>query len=86
MAKTISNIRKKDGRGRPKLGAIPVMVRLLPDQVKLLDGWRKAQPDRPGRPEALRRMLLTACRSIAPTAAPASETPKPKRAKKEGAQ
>jgi len=58
MAKAISNIRKKSGRGRPKLGAVPVMVRLLPDQVKLLDAWRKAQPDRPGRPEALRRMLL----------------------------
>jgi hypothetical protein len=32
------------------------MVRLLPDQLKALDDWCKRQPDRPGRPEGLRRM------------------------------
>jgi hypothetical protein len=57
MARSISNIRKKRGRGRPKIGAIPVMVRLLPDQAARLDEWRKNDPDKPGRPEAIRRLL-----------------------------
>src|SRR5262249_27125663 len=57
MAQSISNIRKKRGRGRPKVGAIPVMVRLLPDQAAKLDSWRKGLADRPGRPEAIRRLL-----------------------------
>ena len=57
MARSISNIRKKRGRGRPKIGAIPVMVRLLPDQAARLDRWRKALAHRPGRPEAIRRLL-----------------------------
>ena len=54
---SISNIRKKRGRGRPKIGAIPVLVRLLPDQAAKLDKWRKGLPDSPGRPEAIRRLL-----------------------------
>ena len=57
MTRSISNIRKKRGRGRPKVGAIPVMVRLLPDQVARLDKWRKGLVDNPGRPEAIRRLL-----------------------------
>jgi hypothetical protein len=57
MVRSISNIRKKRGRGRPKVGAIPVMVRLLPDQAARLDKWRKGLADRPGRPEAIRRLL-----------------------------
>jgi hypothetical protein len=57
MVRSISNIRKKRGRGRPKIGAIPVLVRLLPDQAARLDRWRKALADRPGRPEAIRRLL-----------------------------
>ena len=57
MTQSISNIRKKRGRGRPKIGAIPVLVRLLPDQVARLDKWRKAIADSPGRPEAIRRLL-----------------------------
>ena len=57
MARSVSNIRKKRGRGRPKIGAIPVLVRLLPDQAVRLDRWRKALVDRPRRPEAIRRLL-----------------------------
>ena len=57
MARSISNIRKKRGRGRPKVGAIPVLVRLLPDQADRLDRWRKGLADSPGRPEAIRRVL-----------------------------
>ena len=57
MARSISNIRKKRGRGRPKIGAIPVMVRFPPDQMEPLDEWRKKQADKPGRPEAVRRLV-----------------------------
>jgi|SRR5271169_770539 len=42
---------------RPKVGAQPVLVRLLPEQAKALDQWRKNQADCPGRPEAIRRLL-----------------------------
>ena len=57
MPQSISNIGKKRARGRPKIGAIPVLVRLLPDQAARLDKWRKTLVDRPGRPEAIRRLL-----------------------------
>ena len=57
MTRSISNIGKKRGRGRPKVGAIPVMVRLLPDQVARLDRWRGGLAGSPGRPEAIRRLL-----------------------------
>jgi hypothetical protein len=60
MGASISNIGKKRGRGRPFLGAQPVMVRLLPEQVAAVDKWRKAQADQPGRPEAIRRLIEVA--------------------------
>jgi hypothetical protein len=60
MGESISNIGKKRGRGRPFLGAQPVMVRLLPSRVAAIDKWRKAQPDHPGRPEAIRRLVEVA--------------------------
>jgi hypothetical protein len=68
MATSISNIRKKRGRGRPKVGAVPVMVRLLPEQATSLDDWRKKQIDRPGRPEAIRRLIDRALAAAAPSA------------------
>lgn len=37
--------------------ALPVLVRLSPDQVKSLDDWRRKQEDLPGRPEAIRRLM-----------------------------
>ena len=39
------------------MGAIPVMVRLLPRQATCLDEWRTGHVDRPGRPEAIRRLI-----------------------------
>jgi hypothetical protein len=57
MGESISNIGKKRRRGRPFVGAQPVMVRLLPSWVAAIDKWRKAQPDHPGRPEAIRRLI-----------------------------
>jgi hypothetical protein len=33
------------------------MVRLLPEQATTVDAWRAKQADRPGRPEAIRRLV-----------------------------
>jgi hypothetical protein len=38
-------------------GGVLIGVRLPPDDLTLLDQWREAQPDRPGRPEAIRRII-----------------------------
>jgi hypothetical protein len=48
-------------------------VRVLPHQAARIDAWRDAQPDKPGRPEAIRRLvdagLSTAGGSEAPNKA-----------------
>jgi hypothetical protein len=51
--KAISNIEKKRGRGRPKTGATPVLVRIPPETLKALDGWIKKQPESPTRPQGI---------------------------------
>jgi hypothetical protein len=58
MAKSIvSNIRKKT-IGRPRVDATPVMVRMPPDELAVLDTWIKGKPlPRPSRPEAIRRLV-----------------------------
>lgn len=35
----------------------PVVVRMQPDQIAALDAWAEQQPDKPGRPEAVRRLI-----------------------------
>jgi hypothetical protein len=35
----------------------PVLVRLQAENLEKLDEWRRHQPDIPGRPEAIRRLL-----------------------------
>jgi hypothetical protein len=47
-----TNTRKK----RPKQTGQMVGARLQPELLKQLDDWRRAQPDLPSRPEALRRL------------------------------
>jgi hypothetical protein len=43
--------------GRPATGkGAPVLVRLQPDALARLDAWIAEQPDKPSRPEALRRL------------------------------
>jgi hypothetical protein len=55
---SIGNARKKRGRGRPRTGiGKPVGVRLYPDLERRLDAWASRQPDKPGRPEAIRRLI-----------------------------
>jgi hypothetical protein len=52
----ISNIQKR-GRGRPPTGATAIGLRLPPDQLAALDTWIAGQKGKPGRPEAIRRLL-----------------------------
>ncbi len=54
-----TNTRKK----RPKQTGQMVGTRLQPELLKLLDDWRRDQPDLPNRPEALRRLAEKALRS-----------------------
>jgi len=57
MAKlSISKTGKNKG-GRPRVNAVPVMVRLPPEKLEKVDNWREGQEGRPGRPEAIRRLI-----------------------------
>lgn len=49
---------RKSLRGRPRVDATPVNVRLPPEQLAPLDAWIADQPEpRPSRPEAVRHAL-----------------------------
>jgi hypothetical protein len=51
-------MQSKKSRGRPATGVNQsVGVRLEPDLLSAIDGWRAAQPDVPNRPEAIRRLI-----------------------------
>jgi hypothetical protein len=57
---TVSGARKVS-RGRPRVNATPVNVRLPPAELGALDAWIAAQPEpQPTRPEAVRRLLAVA--------------------------
>ena len=57
MPSIIDN-RKKRGRGRPRTGiGKPVGLRLYPELERRVDQWALKQPDKPGRPEAIRRLI-----------------------------
>lgn len=47
----------KSKGGRPRVDATPITVRMPPDQLARLDAWAAAQPDKPTRPEAVRRLV-----------------------------
>ena len=58
---TLSISKTKNVGGRPRTDATPVMVRLPPPALSALDAWISRQPEpRPGRPEAIRRILAEA--------------------------
>jgi hypothetical protein len=57
MAKSISKTRKRRGRGRPFIGAIPIQVRMPPPELAALDSWINKQDGTPTRPEAIRRLV-----------------------------
>ncbi len=55
MAKlSIDNVRKV---GRPVVGATPSTVRIPPALGDKIDAWSDKQPDKPKRPEAIRRLV-----------------------------
>lgn len=43
--------------GRPRVDSEAVHVRLDRSALAALDDWRRAQPDLPGRPEGIRRLV-----------------------------
>ncbi len=51
------NSAKKSKKGRPEIDSEAVNVRLTRDLIEHLDNFRRHQPDLPGRPEAIRRIL-----------------------------
>lgn len=52
--------------GRPATGiGTPVQVRLQDSIRDAVDDWRREQPDIPGRPEAIRRLVELALSSVA---------------------
>ena len=57
MGRTTTDAGKKK-RGRPKVGAVQIQVRMPPVYLAALDTWIKAQAaPRPTRPEAIRRLV-----------------------------
>jgi hypothetical protein len=57
MTSIVDN-RKKRGRGRPRTGiGKPVGLRLYPELERRVDQWAARQADKPGRPEAIRRLI-----------------------------
>src|SRR5215475_6428443 len=58
MPKSISRTRKRRGRGRPPTGAISIHLRMVPNEVALVDAWiARREAVKPTRPEAIRRLV-----------------------------
>jgi hypothetical protein len=52
--KSIDNVRKP---GRPAVNAAPYTVRVPPALDAKIDRWIGKQPDKPSKPEAIRRLV-----------------------------
>lgn len=63
MSKSISVNKKSRGRPVSTGTGQLVGVRMLPDQLAQVDAWAVKQPDKPGRPEAVRRLVATALKA-----------------------
>jgi len=48
----------KKGAGRPRADTEALTLRLSTDVIRAIDDARRVQDDLPGRPEAIRRILL----------------------------
>jgi hypothetical protein len=59
MRKSTGSITKKK-RGPPPRGSKKILVAVPPEDLIALDTWIKQQPDKPSRPEALRRLAKIA--------------------------
>lgn len=68
MRKSISVNKKSRGRPKKKGGSYPVTaVRLPPAALKGVDDWAGAQDDKPGRSEAIRRLVELGLRARSKT-------------------
>jgi hypothetical protein len=60
----ISSIRKSKPQrkkiGRPRVGSAKIMVAVPPDLLKELDTFRFGLAEKPGRPEAIRHLMVQA--------------------------
>jgi hypothetical protein len=52
-----SRVNVKTPKKRAPVTGDLVGVRVQPDMAKQIDDWRRGQPDLPGRPEAIRRLV-----------------------------
>jgi hypothetical protein len=57
MKSTINSAKKSKRRGRPEVESEAVNVRMAKSGLESIDDWRRNQPDLPGRPEAIRRLV-----------------------------
>jgi hypothetical protein len=48
---------RKRKRGRPRIDATQISVRVVPNDLAALDAWIKTCADEPSRPEAIRRLM-----------------------------
>lgn len=55
MSHSIDDIKKS--RGRPKADTSAVMLRMPIDDLAAVDAFAAAEGDKPGRPEAIRRIV-----------------------------
>jgi hypothetical protein len=51
---SIPDVRKS--RGRPPVGAVPLSVRVPPEQLAEIDAWIETQDPKLSRPEAIRQL------------------------------
>jgi Arc/MetJ-type ribon-helix-helix transcriptional regulator len=55
---SISETRKKRGRGRPRIDATPIQVRIPPELLKAFDQWMAdSRTPYASRPDAIRAIL-----------------------------
>jgi hypothetical protein len=59
-------LKKKRGRPVTTGRGTLIGVRLQSEALTMLDYWRKSEPDKPSRPEALRRLMEFGIRSRYP--------------------
>jgi hypothetical protein len=70
MISSIRNVApKKKKRGRPRVDAADIMVAVPPPLLAELDAFRQGLPDKPGRPEGIRRLMKLGL--VSESAAPA---------------
>jgi hypothetical protein len=61
MAQSTLDIAQSARKPRAQQPGVPIVVRIQPEQLAVLDRWIEAQPDpKPSRPEAIRCLLTAA--------------------------